>query len=96
MTEIIDGKKIARKIIEKVKRDVLKDGLNLKLSVILVGNDPISVSYILQKKKACYETGIDFSLFNFPLSIKKESLIEDVFEISKESSALIIQLPLPH
>ena len=37
-----------------------------------------------------------FSLFNFPLSIKKESLIEDVFEISKESSALIIQLPLPH
>ncbi len=93
MGKIIDGEKIADGIIEKIKKKT--KGTRLKLSVVLVGKDPASLSYISQKEKAALKAGIGFSLYQFPKNTKKEKLIKEIERISKDCSGLIVQLPLP-
>ena len=100
MTNIIDGKKIAAKIEKQTAKQVAllkQKGIVPKLAVVLVGNDKPSLTYIGRKKSAAERVGIHFALYQFPTSIKKESLIQAVKDIQKDSqlSGLIIQLPLP-
>jgi len=66
--KIIDGKAIAQKLRERLKREVddLKEkGITPGLAVILVGEDPASLTYVRNKRKACREIGIR-SFFIFP------------------------------
>ena len=66
MTVIIDGKELAKKIRGQVAEEVqkLKDrGVNPKLAVIMVGEDPASKVYVKNKSKACNEVGIEFEEF---------------------------------
>jgi methylenetetrahydrofolate dehydrogenase (NADP+) / methenyltetrahydrofolate cyclohydrolase len=92
MTKIIDGKKIAESIIKGIDKKRTKD---IKLKVILVGNNPVSLSYISQKKKYCVKAGIGFSLSVFSENIKEGDLIKKISLISKNYSGIIVQLPLP-
>ena len=94
MVKIVDGKKIADEVIEKIRRKIDKEKLKLRISVVLVGKDPISLIYVSQKKKACQRCGIDFSLYQFPKKVLEKDLCEKIKEIDKESSGVIIQLPL--
>ncbi len=89
----IDGRKIAEGIIEEARREIESNSLSLELGVVLVGNDPVSLSYISQKEKSCLKAGIRFSLHQFPEEIRKEQLITQISSIS--SSGVIVQLPLP-
>ena len=60
MTEIIDGKALAKKIRENLKKDVdelKKEGIKPKFAVILVGDDPASKIYVRNKNRACNEIG---------------------------------------
>ena len=63
MYQLIDGKLLAQKTREKLKKEVedLK-AINIvpKLAVILVGNDPASKVYVRNKSKACQEVGIEY------------------------------------
>lgn len=95
MGKIIDGNKIADKILSDVRKRILEKDLNLKLDVILVGQNQISLSYISQKEKACEKAGVKFQLHSFPATIKNEDLKNNIEKISCNSSGLIIQLPLP-
>ena len=60
---IIDGKKIAEGLREKLKKKIKEFKSNLKiapgLSVILVGEDPASQIYVKNKIKYSKEIGID-------------------------------------
>jgi len=95
MSKILDGKKISEKILSDLKKETKK--LNLKLAVVLVGEDPASLLYIEQKKKACEKINASFELFKFNQRISTTILKKKVIEIDKRSdiSGLIIQLPLP-
>ena len=65
VAEVINGKELAKELREKMKAEVSElkqQGITPQLTVILVGDDPASKSYVSGKKKACAETGI--SLFN--------------------------------
>ncbi len=95
MTKIIDGTKIAEEIISKVKKKVENNKLKLRLSVVLVGNNKASLSYISQKEKFAHKAGIDFSLYRFPEKTKQQELIKNIEKISKLTFGLIVQLPLP-
>jgi methylenetetrahydrofolate dehydrogenase (NADP+)/methenyltetrahydrofolate cyclohydrolase len=58
---IIDGKKVAEEIrVEIRERAALlaKRGIQPGLAVVLVGEDPASLSYVTGKEKACGENGI--------------------------------------
>ena len=62
MAQIIDGKRIAKEIKDKLKEEVsvLKErGTKICLAVIQVGQDAASSVYVNNKKKACAYIGID-------------------------------------
>jgi len=91
---ILDGKKLSLKILREVKEKIKKQ---LKLAVILVGDNKVSQTYVKQKKNACKEIGIDFELFKFPLDINEADLKQEIVKIAKDpvNSGVVIQLPLP-
>ncbi len=95
MNKIIDGRTISENIIGRVKKEIEKKGLNLKLGAVLVGDNPISLSYISQKEKICRKVGISFSLYKISERIKENDLIDKIFAVFSECSGLIVQLPLP-
>lgn len=97
---ILDGTATAEKMLQSltVKRAALAErGIHAKLVIILVGNNPASLSYIRQKEKYCNQIGIIYEQRNFDESITTDELIVEIESINKDSSVhgLIIQLPLP-
>lgn len=95
---LLDGKKLAEKILENLKKEIRSRKLKLKLAVIQVGENSVSRVFINQKEKACRETGIYFELFKFPAGIKKGSFKKAIEKIVKnpKNSGVVIQLPLPN
>ncbi len=95
MSKLINGNEIADEIAKKARIEIRKENLKLKIAVILVGNNPVSLSYISQKEKCSQKAGVGFFLYQFPKKIKEKELKEKIKKISKSCSGLIVQLPLP-
>jgi methylenetetrahydrofolate dehydrogenase (NADP+)/methenyltetrahydrofolate cyclohydrolase len=99
--ELLDGKKVAGHLLDSLQKEVeeLKGRNNIspKLSVILVGENPASLSYIKQKRKACKKTGILWEQFDYDESITTEELIGKIEELNNRSDihGILVQLPLP-
>lgn len=95
--KILDGKKLSEKILKRLKKEIKKEKLKLRLVVIQVDRDPISKIFINQKEKVCRNVGIDFKLYQFPKNINQDLLKEKIQKIAKSrlNSGIIIQLPLP-
>jgi len=91
---IIDGWKISQEIQKRNKEKIKKRKLDLSLSVVLIGRDLVSLTYVNQKEKAAQETGIKFLLHQLPLKSTKNKIIETIKKKAKSSSGLIVQLPL--
>lgn len=99
--ELLDGKKVAGHLLDSLQKEVEKlksmNNISPKLSVILVGNNPASLSYIKQKRKACKKTGILWEQFDYDVSITTEDLIGKIEELNNRSDihGILVQLPLP-
>mgnify|MGYP002624555249 CR=1 FL=1 len=97
---IINGKAIAQEVrsgvAEKVK--ALKEkGVNPCLAVILVGQNPASVSYVTGKRKALAEAGMVDKSCDLPESTTEEELLALIDKLNKDDSVhgILVQLPLP-
>lgn len=68
-----------------------------KIAVILVGDDPASLSYIKQKQSACAVTGIEWEQFDYETDITTEQLILKIEELNRDEKihGILVQLPLP-
>jgi methylenetetrahydrofolate dehydrogenase (NADP+)/methenyltetrahydrofolate cyclohydrolase len=100
MQKLIDGKKIAEKILAETAKKVLtlkKKNITPKLGVVLIGNDPSSETYVRRKQAAAEKIGVKFELHRFSNSIKNSKIIEEIKKIQTGNnlSGLIIQLPVP-
>ena len=100
MAEIIDGKELAKKIRKSLKDEVkeLKEkGINPKLAVIMVGNDPGSQVYVKNKSKACEKVGIEFEEFLFDENTTEETLLETIEKLNADNSihGILLQSPVP-
>ncbi|MBO7285672.1 MAG: bifunctional methylenetetrahydrofolate dehydrogenase/methenyltetrahydrofolate cyclohydrolase, partial [Alistipes sp.] len=101
MSEIINGKEIAKSIREGLATKVVelgqKYGRTPKLVVILVGDDPGSVSYVTGKAKAADEVGIRNATLRFPETITEQELLAQVEELNQDADVdgILVQLPLP-
>ena len=99
--KLIDGKKIAEKIISEIKDKVItnqSEGITPPgLAVIQVGEDPASSVYVRNKRKACEEVGMKSFNFDLDQSTSQEELIELVESLNNntEVNGILIQLPLP-
>ena len=58
----IDGKTVANKLLDIIKRDIQKADITPKFISILVGEDEASKIYLRQKRLKCEYTGIGFEL----------------------------------
>ncbi|MGX2983175.1 bifunctional 5,10-methylenetetrahydrofolate dehydrogenase/5,10-methenyltetrahydrofolate cyclohydrolase [Helicobacter sp. 23-1045] len=100
MGAILDGKGLSEKIIAQVALEVANlkaQGILPKLCVILVGENPASVSYVNMKKKACERTGIESQIIKFDEFIAQKSLLDEIARLNtdKSVSGILVQLPLP-
>jgi methylenetetrahydrofolate dehydrogenase (NADP+)/methenyltetrahydrofolate cyclohydrolase len=98
--KIIDGKKIAADIRNELKAEVEKlkaKGIIVGLGVILVGQDPASVSYVTAKEKACGEIGIYSDDNRLPENTTEKQLLELISRMNKDPkiNGILVQLPLP-
>jgi len=94
---IINGKKLAQEIIEELKKERKKISKKIRLAVVLIGNNPASLSYIKQKERVAKEIGIDTRIYQYIDSIKTKELRKKVGEICRVTynRGIIVQLPLP-
>ena len=102
--KILDGKIASKKLIEEVKNKVQntikKSETPLSppsMTIILVGNNPASESYVKSKIKACESSGIIHKLIRFNEDITNFELLEEVKRLNKSNvDGFIVQLPLPN
>ena len=98
---IISGKDLSAKLKEEMKSQVAelpsKYGRVPHLVVILVGEDPGSVSYVTGKAKACEVIGIKNTTIRRNEDITEEELLELIAELNADDSVdgILVQLPLP-
>ena len=97
MAEIIDGKKLAKKIREELKKEVIEKKLSPKLAVILVGNDEASKIYVRNKNKACEEIGIEFEEHLLSEETTMEELLDLINKLNEREdvSGILLQSPIP-
>lgn len=101
MAVIISGKQIAQEKKNKMAEEVIrlenKYGRLPHLAVILVGEDPGSISYVKGKEKACFEVGIKNTTIIKPETIMQEELLEIIDDLNKDEKVdgILVQLPLP-
>lgn len=91
---MIDGKKIAEQITERLKRSPKPEKF---FGAVLVGDDPASVNFLKQKEKAAQSLGIPFRLYDLPVTITTDELREKINELArpKQCGGFIVQIPLP-
>lgn len=89
-----DIKKEIRADVEKYKGIY---GREPHLVVILVGEDPGSVSYVKGKSKSCDEVGFKNTTVRMPADITEEELLAEVERLNNDDSVdgILVQLPLP-
>ena len=93
----LDGKKLADSIVASLAERVADIKMPMHLGIVLVGEDPASVSYVGQKEKMGEKIGIPVEIFRYRADISTHKLREEVVRIGrkKEIRGLIVQLPLP-
>ena len=93
----------ASPVVEQIKKDLslrceaLKSkGLTPSMCVVLVGDNPASMSYIRNKKRICEEVGARFQLEHMPAEISREEFLNRVKHLNHDPSihGIIIQLPV--
>lgn len=98
---IISGKELSLKLKEQLREEVAtfpaKYGRVPHLVVILVGEDPGSVSYVTGKAQACDAVGIRNTTIRRPATVTEEEVLSLIEELNNDSTVdgILVQLPLP-
>lgn len=97
MAQIIDGKAVSASVKERVRAEIERDGLEIGLAVVIVGNNQASRVYVNNKKKACEVCGIKSYEYALPEETTEEQLLELVDALNSDSkiNGILVQLPLP-
>ncbi len=101
VAQIISGNEVAKEIREELAQKIsaLKSekGVTPGLGVILVGEDPASVSYVTAKGKACGELGIFEETYKMPADTTEEEVLAKVEKLNNDPRfhGILVQLPLP-
>lgn len=97
----LDGKEVARDLKSKISKSVeeLKEnGKRIpKLSVIIVGEDPASETYVASKARQCKQVGMESETIHFDATIEESVLISEIERLNNDETVdgILVQLPLP-
>ena len=98
---IIDGKKEAQLLRDKIKKEI--DSIKLKfikvpgLAVILIGDFAPSQIYVKNKEKNAKEVGINSEVVRYPKEVSEKEVLQKIKELNDNDavSGILVQLPLP-
>lgn len=99
--QILDGREIARRLQEEIKKEVTRLQRELQvtpsLAVILVGDDPASAIYVRNKARACQEIGVKSDQYLLPADVAEETILGLIDKLNGDQSVhgILVQLPLP-
>jgi len=96
----MDGKEVAEHLYQTIRAEVAelkKEGIVPCLAVVLVGENPASVSYVTAKEKMCEELGMRSIDLRLPASSTTEELLAQIQRFNQDPSVhgILVQLPLP-
>lgn len=101
MAKILSGKELAETMRQEIKQEIdeLKEKYNLVpgLAVVLIGDNPASVSYVRGKEKACAAVGILSREYKFDTDYREGELLKLIKDLNQDSviHGILVQLPLP-
>lgn len=101
MAKRIDGRAISKEVRSEVQAKVQtwvdQGSRPPHLSVILVGDNPASASYVRGKRKAAKQVGITSDTLRYEASISEQELLDIIAELNAnpEVNGILVQLPLP-
>ncbi|MBO0387888.1 bifunctional methylenetetrahydrofolate dehydrogenase/methenyltetrahydrofolate cyclohydrolase FolD [Staphylococcus sp. HMSC056G08] len=100
VAKILDGKQIAKDYRQGLQDQVealKKEGYTPKLSVILVGNDGASMSYVRSKKKAAEKIGMISEIVHLEETASEEEVLNELERLNNDDSVsgILVQVPLP-
>ena len=100
MAKILDGRMASAEVRSEVASEVTgleERGVPVRLDVILVGEDPASVTYVASKERDSQEVGIESRVHRFSADVPQEELTGLVGRLNEDTavSGFFIQLPLP-
>jgi len=98
--KIISGKEVAASIREELKTRAAalkQKGVTPGLGVILVGEDPASVSYVTAKARGAEEVGMFEETVRLPADSSEEEILRTVDRLNRDPRfhGVLVQLPLP-
>ena len=100
-TVVVDGLALAKTIRSELAEEVAKLVAAGKrapcLAVVLVGDDPPSLSYIKGKQRACRRTGMNSVERVLPETTQEAELLSLIDELNADDTVdgILVQLPLP-
>ena len=100
MSNIIDGKAVSAQVKERIRLEtelLKKNGVEVGLAVVIVGDDPASKVYVNNKKKACEAVGILSRSYVLPADTEEKELLDLVAQLNADEGVhgILVQLPLP-
>ena len=97
MAKLLEGKPIAEKIKEAIKREISERALKPVLASIQVGENPGAAAYVKSQLKLAESLGIDYQLHKLGQDTTENTLIDFIRKLNTEKTVngIIVQMPLP-
>lgn len=98
--EILNGREIAKDYRADLERQVseLKEkGVTPNLTVVIVGNDGASLSYVKSKNKAAENIGMESGIVHLEEDATEEEVLKTVESLNQDKNVhgILVQVPLP-
>lgn len=97
MAKLLEGRPIAERIKEGLKRQIQASSRKIVLAGIQAGENAGTQVYVKSQKKVAESLGIEYQLHKLDLDVSESSLIEFIEKLNADKSVngVIIQMPLP-
>lgn len=95
---ILDGKKVRLEVLKNLKEKLLELDRQLGLTVIQIGNDPASNTYVNQKAKMANELGFNFNHIKLDSNITEIEVLSLIDNLNNNElvDGILVQMPIPN
>lgn len=92
---VVDGKAIAKDILDSVAKDVALLKRAPRLSAITCAPNFETQKYLEMKKQKALAVGITLNVVELPVDVTTKETIDCVLKVASESDGVVVQLPFP-
>lgn len=94
---LLDGKDLKDRLSKKIKKEINKNKLKLRLDIIQIGKNEASRKYIRNKEKMAEEIGVTCNIHWLRDDVKESTVLKLINKLNKdpECTGIIVQLPIP-